>query len=291
MQCPIMLLTLVTGTRRGPNTSFTRVASTASLALVPVPWALTKSTSSGVSPERAMASRIARAMPPPSGCGRVMWIRVAGEPVAADLGQRRRAPAHSVGFGLEHQNARALAEDEALAVEVEGLAALRREGAEAREAGELQLLEHLRRAGDHHVGAARADEVCGEADGVVARGAGGREGEHHPPGAQGPRDGKSFTCAQIERPMELVSKSSTGPAPDRPSTSADQKAPRPTPTGETTPIPVTSTRVNIVRRAPIPRVERRFKQASAREIECEAGDAGARFLRRSWRGEMDRGRC
>ncbi len=107
-----------------------------------------------------MASRMAWMIPALGGFGPRDVEGVAGEAVAADLGEGRRAAAHRVGLGLEHHHPRALADEEPLAVEVEGLAALRREGAEAREAGVLDGLEHLRRAGDHHVGAARADEVA-----------------------------------------------------------------------------------------------------------------------------------
>ena len=73
MQWPIMLLTLEIGTRRSPKTSRMTLASAWSLARVPVPCALTKSTWSGPMPECSSAWRIAAMLPVASGCGRVMW--------------------------------------------------------------------------------------------------------------------------------------------------------------------------------------------------------------------------
>src|SRR5262249_36197248 len=50
-------------------------------------------------------------------------MRVAGEAATADLGQRGRAAPDRVRLRLEHQDARALSDDDALAVLVERLAA------------------------------------------------------------------------------------------------------------------------------------------------------------------------
>ena len=130
-------------------------------------------------------------------------VRVARQPVAANLGVKAGAAPVRVGLALEDEEPRALAEQKALPVQVERLTPLGRHRREAHEAAELQLLQELRGAGHDHVGAARADQIGREGDRVVARGAGGRQGEHHPPGAERARhvDGQeSRAVARDERP-------------------------------------------------------------------------------------------
>ncbi len=80
MQWPIMLFTLEIGTRWSPKMVRMTRDSISSFASVAVPWALMKSTSLGSSPLVRMASRMAWALPAPSGWGRVMWCASQARP-------------------------------------------------------------------------------------------------------------------------------------------------------------------------------------------------------------------
>ena len=108
-------------------------------------------------------------------------VRVAGHPVAGDLGVDRRAARLRVGQVLEDQDARALAEDEAVPVLVPGprrgrrVVVARRERAHRREAADRERRDdRLGAARDHRVRVAPADDVRGVADRVGGRRAGRR---------------------------------------------------------------------------------------------------------------------
>jgi len=106
-------------------------------------------------------------------------ICVAREAVTADLRLRARPTTNRVRLGFEHQHPGALPENEPLAIQIEGLTSILRHGREAHEAAVLQLLNDLGGAADDHVGPPGTNQVGREADGVVARCASGRQGEHH----------------------------------------------------------------------------------------------------------------
>jgi len=106
-------------------------------------------------------------------------ISVARKAVTADFGLRARSAANRVRLGLEHQDAGAFAQDEALSIQVERLTTILRHGCQAHEAAVLQLLNDLSCAADDHVGPSGANQVGAESDRVVARSARGRERKHH----------------------------------------------------------------------------------------------------------------
>ena len=111
--------------------------------------------------------------------GRDDVVGVRAGAVAGELGEDAGAAALGVLQRFEDEDAGALGADEAVAVAVEGAAGLRRvvvagrEGAHDVEAGEAQLADAgLAAAGDHHVGAAEADDVERVAHRLGAGGAG-----------------------------------------------------------------------------------------------------------------------
>ena len=108
-------------------------------------------------------------------------VGVAGEPVAQDLTDRLGPPPDGVLQALEHQHGAGLAHHEPVAGPVEGTAGgrgrvvARRERPHRVEGGDAGARDgRLGPTGQHRVGAAAADVLGRLAEGVVARGAGGR---------------------------------------------------------------------------------------------------------------------
>src|SRR5262249_33001834 len=108
-------------------------------------------------------------------------VGVGAGAVAGQLGVDPGAAAFGVPQLLEDQHAGALAQDEAVAVAVEGPAGLPGgvvalgQGGEQVEAGDAERVDHaVRAAGEHDVGVAVADQLDGLADGLAAAGAGGQ---------------------------------------------------------------------------------------------------------------------
>ena len=105
---------------------------------------------------------------------------VVAHPEADQLGQNVRATPACVLVLLEHHGARAVAEHETVAVLVPGPAGGHRIVVAGRQrprggkSGDAQRRRGLLgAAGDHHVGDAQLDLLCGNADGMRAGGAGG----------------------------------------------------------------------------------------------------------------------
>ncbi|MNY00959.1 hypothetical protein D3C86_1334700 [compost metagenome] len=95
-------------------------------------------------------------------------VRVAGQSVAQDLGVDPRATGQGAVERLEQKQTGPFARQDALAVLVEWLADLRRDGAQPVEAGECLAAYRVRAAAQHGVRIAEPDAVIGIADGVVA---------------------------------------------------------------------------------------------------------------------------
>ncbi|KAK4044941.1 hypothetical protein OUZ56_032347 [Daphnia magna] len=115
-------------------------------------------------------------------------VGVAGDADRTNFSDNIGISANGVGLALEHNDPGPFADDEPLAVLVEGLAAVGRHRRKADEAGVLELLEDFRRSGDDDIGLAGANEVGGDADRVVPGRARPRERELHPLGTKRPRD-------------------------------------------------------------------------------------------------------
>ena len=106
-------------------------------------------------------------------------VRIGAHAVAGELAVDARAARLGVLELLEHQHARALAQHEAVAVDVPGAAGRRgivvARGQRARraEAADAERADRrLGAAGDHHVGIAVFDQARGLADAVIGRRAG-----------------------------------------------------------------------------------------------------------------------
>ena len=148
--------------------------------------------SAGVTPasvERHAASR--GVAPAPTGSGWAMWCPSEVMPGAGDLRVDAGAARRGVLRGLQHQDAGALAEDEAVAALVVragrplGLVVASRQRHHRGERGHRQRVEAgLGAAGDDDVGAAGADHLEGVRDGLGARGAGATPGCARRPGRQ-----------------------------------------------------------------------------------------------------------
>ena len=112
---------------------------------------------------------------------------VVGGAVARDAREDRRPASLRVLLALEHEHARALAHDEAVALRVEGLGdALARQRAHALEGGDAQPGEGgLGASGDDGVDLAAHDHPGGLADGVPAGGARARDAEARARGRRG----------------------------------------------------------------------------------------------------------
>ena len=116
---------------------------------------------------------------------------VAGVAVAGEFAVDPRAPLQGMGQGFEDHHAAALADDEPVAVAVEGAARLLgfvvalRDGPHGVESGDAQR-GHRRfdAAGDHDVGVPTGDDPEGVPDGAGARGAGRDGAADRPLGAE-----------------------------------------------------------------------------------------------------------
>ena len=104
---------------------------------------------------------------------------VGGRAVAGHFGVDAGAAALGVLQLFEDQHARAFAEDEAVAVQIERprrllrIVVVRRQGGEQVEAGDAERMDHaVRAAGEHEVGLAVADHLGRLADGLAAGGTG-----------------------------------------------------------------------------------------------------------------------
>ena len=110
--------------------------------------------------------------------------RVVGRPVALDLGEDVRAARLGVLELLQHDDARALAHDEAIALLVPRARGLLGrvveaggESARRGETGQPKAADRrLRATSDHHVGIVQGDQPRGIADGVRPGRAGGDDG-------------------------------------------------------------------------------------------------------------------
>ena len=103
-----------------PNARLIALYSATSPTGVDVAWALMWTMSFSARPARSTASSMARDAPAPLGSGAVMWWASADMPDAGELGVDPRAAGLGVLLGLEHDDRRALAEDEAVAAGVVG---------------------------------------------------------------------------------------------------------------------------------------------------------------------------
>ena len=100
---------------------------------------------------------------------------------AGKLGQDRRAPRHRMFIGFQHRHAGAFADHQPVPVGGEGPAGFL--GDRPKRLPPLQHAIDKRRvgaAGQHGVGAAEPDLVCGQRDRVIGRSAGGGNAEHRP---------------------------------------------------------------------------------------------------------------
>ena len=109
--------------------------------------------------------------------GLVVGIALVG--VARQFADGLHAPLGGVLAGFHHHVCRALAEVESVPVLVEGLAGLRVKDHQRVEAVEMELAETFGAAGNHKVGAATAQQVGAEDDGVGRRRAGRGDGGLH----------------------------------------------------------------------------------------------------------------
>ena len=107
-------------------------------------------------------------------------VGVGGGAVAENFAVDFRAAGFGVIELFEHEHAGAFAEDEAIAIFIEGARGFGgsvvpgREGGEQVEAGDAEGMDHaMRAAGEHEVGFAAADQLGGFADRLAAGGAGG----------------------------------------------------------------------------------------------------------------------
>ena len=106
-------------------------------------------------------------------------IGVARQSVRAHFGLQFGPTPSRVGLALEHEQPGSLAEKKALAVQVERLAPLGGHRREPHEPAELQLLDELSGSGHDDVRPAGTNQVCREADRIVARSARRRKRQHH----------------------------------------------------------------------------------------------------------------
>ena len=136
-------------------------------------------------PARFTAAVMQRKAPSPSGGGDGDVVGVARQAVADHLGVDLRAARLGVLVFLEHDDAGALAHDEAVAVLVVGARGLRRASSlkpveSARQAQKPAIAEAVDRrfgaARHHHVGVAERDQAAGVADRVRAGRAGRDDG-------------------------------------------------------------------------------------------------------------------
>ncbi len=158
------------------------------------------------------------------GVGHRDVVGVGGGGVGGDFAVDARAALFRVLQRLEHEHARTLAHDEAVAAHREGAAGgggvvvARAHGAHGAEGGVGEGRDGgLGAAGDHHVGVAAADHVHRLADGVGAGGAGRNDAEVRPARAEldghdaganvadegGDGEGRDFARAAVVELLEL----------------------------------------------------------------------------------------
>ena len=175
-----------TGTPRArrPSTRLSTSVSTRSLAGVPVPCALTKSTAlrghAGLGERRAHGEL----EPAPLRVRRrdVGAVRRAG--VAEEVAERPVAAAGRRVVALEHDEAGPLAEEQPAPAPVEGAHGVARQRAQDVEATLDEAAEHVGAPGQDHVDPAGPEEVGAEPEAGGARRARGGHGQDRPPRPQ-----------------------------------------------------------------------------------------------------------